>query len=298
MKYLTAILFFLLAAVIPAKTQELIAKVDINTQKLQGQEADLFPTLQELLTTYINENKWTDATFSPAEKINCNFSIIINEALSSSSFKGEIQIQATRPVYNSAYTTNSFNHRDVSLEFEYQPGMNLEWNETSVSNNLLAVVTFYIYVILGIDFDSFAPMGGSLYFQQAMNIVNMSQSLGATGWGSFQDPLNRHAIATAFTDERMKTYRQMWYDYHRKGLDEMVANPDRGRMTIITALKQLDGIKSSQSGTCLLALFSAAKLDEVASIYSKANSTEKQEGYKFLSNLFPAETTRLESMKR
>ena len=299
MRYLGLLFIFLLAGIHFVNAQELDAKVTVNADRLQGEEKNLFPGLQELLTNYINETKWTDATFSVSERIACNFSIIVTESLGSNSFKGEIQVQSSRPVYNSAYTTTTFNHRDANFEFEFSNGQSLYWNEGSVENNLVAVVTFYIYIILGVDFDSFAAMGGSSYFQQAMNIVNMAQMLsGATGWGAFQDPLNRHAIATAFTEERMKVFRQLWYDYHRKGLDEMAANPDRGRMNIITAVKLLEAVKSAQPSTYLLTFFSNSKLDEVVSVYSKANAQEKQDGYKFLSNLFPAETTKLEPMKK
>jgi len=298
MKYLVLLFLSLLAAGFSVAAQELDARVTVNADRLQGEEKDMFPNLQELLVNYINENKWTDATFSISEKITCNFSIIVTESLGSNNFKGEIQVQASRPVYNSAYTTTTFNHRDTNFEFEFSTGQSLYWNEGTVENNIVAVVTFYIYIVLGVDFDSFSPMGGASYFQQAMNIVNMAQSLSATGWGAFQDPTNRHAIATAYTDERMKVFRQLWYDYHRKGLDEMAANADRGRMNIITAVKLLEAVRSAQPSTCLLALFSTSKLDEVVSVYSKANTQEKQEGLKFLSNIFPAETTKLEPLKK
>jgi len=298
MKYLSLFFLSLFAAGFSVAAQELDARVTVNADRLQGEERDLFPNLQELLVNYINESKWTDATFSMSEKIPCNFSIIVTESLGSNNFKGEIQVQASRPVYNSAYTTTLFNHRDTSFEFEFSTGQSLYWSEGTIENNIVAVVTFYIYIVLGIDFDSFSPMGGAPYFQQAMNIVNMAQSLGATGWGAFQDPANRHAIATAYTDERMKVFRQLWYDYHRKGLDEMAANPDRGRMNIITAVKLLEAVRSAQPNTCLLTLFATSKLDEVVSVYSKANTQEKQEGLKFLSNIFPAEATRLEPLKK
>ena len=296
--FIVLLFLSLFAAGFSAAAQELDARVTVNADRLQGEEKELFPNLQELLVNYINENKWTDANFAISEKISCNFSIIVTESLGSSNFKGEIQIQASRPVYNSAYTTTTFNHRDTNFEFEFSTGQSLYWNEGTVENNIVAVVTFYIYIVLGIDFDSFSPMGGAPYFQQAMNIVNMAQSLSATGWGAFQDPTNRHAIATAYTDERMKVFRQLWYDYHRKGLDEMAANTDRGRMNIITAVKLLEAVRSAQPSTCLLTLFGTSKLDEVVSVYSKANTQEKQEGYKFLSNIFPAETTRLEPLKK
>lgn len=292
-------LFICLLLTFSAKTQELNARVTINSDKVQGTNKQVFTTLQTALTEFINNRKWTDATFAVNERIDCSFTLIINEMPTESSFKGELQIQARRPVYNSSYSTTLFNFRDTQLDFDYTEFEPLEYTQNTLQNNLTASVVFYIYVILGLDFDSFAQTGGSPFIQQAMQVVTLAQSeMAWTGWKAFDSNRNRHALATALTDNTSAVFREMWYTYHRKGLDEMAANPDRGRTTIIETLPALKEIQTARPGSVLMQLFSDSKLDEVVSVYSKANQTEKQEGYKLLSTIFPTQTTRLEPLKK
>jgi hypothetical protein len=292
-------LFICLLLTFSAKSQELNARVTINSDKVQGTNKQVFTTLQTALTEFINNRKWTDATFAVNERIDCSFTLIINEMPTESSFKGELQIQARRPVYNSSYSTTLFNFRDTQLDFDYTEFEPLEYTQNTLQNNLTASVVFYIYVILGLDFDSFAQTGGSPFIQQAMQVVTLAQSeMAWTGWKAFDSNRNRHALATALTDNTSAVFREMWYTYHRKGLDEMAANPDRGRTTLIETLPALKEIQTARPGSVLMQLFSDSKLDEVVSVYSKANQTEKQEGYKLLSTIFPTQTTRLEPLKK
>ena len=292
-------LFICLLLTFSAKSQELNARVTINSDKVQGTNKQVFTTLQTALTEFINNRKWTDATFAVNERIDCSFTLIINEMPTESSFKGELQIQARRPVYNSSYSTTLFNFRDMQLDFDYTEFEPLEYTQNTLQNNLTASVVFYIYVILGLDFDSFAQTGGSPFIQQAMQVVTLAQSeMAWTGWKAFDSNRNRHALATALTDNTSAVSREMWYTYHRKGLDEMAANPDRGRTTLIETLPALKEIQTARPGSVLMQLFSDSKLDEVVSVYSKANQTEKQEGYKLLSTIFPTQTTRLEPLKK
>ena len=259
----------------------------------------MFKTLQDALNDFVNNKKWTDATFAINERIDCSMTLIINEMVSDNSFKGEIQVQARRPVYNSSYTTTLLNYRDTELSFDYTEFEPLEYTENTLSSNLIATVVFYIYTILGLDFDSFSPKGGTAFLGQAMQIVSLAQAQPAwTGWKAFENDRNRHALATALTDNTSELFRDMWYNYHRKGLDEMAANPDRGRTTIIGLLPVLEQVKSARPTSPLLQMFADSKLDEVVLIYSKATAPEKQEGYKMLSNLYPALTTRMESLKK
>ena len=281
------------------EAQELNARVTINSDQVQTTNKQVFTTLQTALTEFINNKKWTDATFAVNERIDCSMTLIISEVVSDNSFKGEIQIQARRPVYNSSYTTTLLNFRDTELSFDYTEFEPLEYTENTLSNNLIATVVFYIYTILGLDFDSFAPKGGSAFLQQAQQIVSLAQAQTSwTGWKAFENDRNRHALSTALTDNTSDLFREMWYNDHRKGLDEMAANADRGRTTIIELLPTLEQIKSSRPTSPILQMFSDAKLDEVVLIYSKATSQEKQDGYKLLSNLYPALTSRMESLKK
>ena len=287
------------AAPFIGKAQELNARITINSDKVQSTNKQVFKTLQDALNDFVNNKKWTDATFAMNERIDCSMTLIINEMVSDNSFKGEIQVQARRPVYNSSYTTTLLNYRDTELSFDYTEFEPLEYTENTLNSNLIATVVFYIYTILGLDFDSFSPKGGTAFFEQAMQIVSLAQAQPTwTGWKAFENDRNRHALATALTDNTSELFRDMWFNYHRKGLDEMAANPDRGRTTIIGLLPVLEQVKSARPTSPLLQMFADSKLDEVVLIYSKATTQEKQEGYKMLSNLYHALTTRMESLKK
>ena len=280
-----------------SQVSELNAKLSINSSKIQGTNKEVFNTLQRALNEFINNKKWTNAKFSPNERIDCAFTMIVN-TLEDNRFSCELQVQARRPVYNSSYTTTIFNFRDTQLDFQYTEMEPLEYSETTLQSNLTATIVFYIYVILGIDFDGFSPKGGSVFFQQAQQILTLAQSEPSwNGWKAFENDRNRHALITALTENQSEGYRQFWYDYHRKGLDEMAANADRGRTNILEALPALTALKSARPNSILLQVFSDTKLDELVAIYSKATTQEKQTGYKTLSNLYPGQTNRLEPLR-
>ena len=280
-----------------SQVSELNAKLSINSSKIQGTNKEVFNTLQRALNEFINNKKWTNAKFSPNERIDCAFTMIVN-TLEDNRFSCELQVQARRPVYNSSYTTTIFNFRDTQLDFQYTEMEPLEYSETTLQSNLTATIVFYIYVILGIDFDGFSPKGGSVFFQQAQQILTLAQSESSwNGWKAFENDRNRHALITALTENQSEGYRQFWYDYHRKGLDEMAANADRGRTNILDALPALTADKIARPTSILLQVFSDTKLDELVAIYSKATTQEKQTGYKTLSNLYPGQTNRLESLR-
>lgn len=281
------------------KAQEVNARITINSEKIQATNKQVFTTLQKALTEFVNNRKWTDATFAVNERIDCSITLIINEMPSDNSFKAEIQVQARRPVYNSSYTTTLLNFRDTQLDFDYTEFEPVEYTENSLSSNLTATIVYYIYTVLGLDFDSFSPKGGASFLAQAQQVVSLAQAQPSwNGWKAFENDRNRHALSTALTDNTSDLFHEMWYNYHRKGLDEMAANPDRGRTTIISLLPTLNQIKSARPTSVLLQMFADTKLDEIVSIYSKATTQEKQEGYKELSNLYPALTTRLEPLKK
>jgi len=290
------LLFFCFCGI--ANAQEINASITINSDRIQGTDKQIYTTLQGALTEFVNNRRWTDAVFAVNERIDCTMTIIINER-TDDNFKAEIQIQARRPVYNSSYTTTLLNFRDTQVDFTYVEFEQLEYSETTLQNNLTATIVFYIYTILGLDFDGFSPKGGTPFFQQAMQIVNLAQSQpGWTGWQPFESNRNRHAVVTALTETASDGFRDMWYTYHRRGLDEMAANSDRGRTNIINAIPAISEYRSARPSSVLLLMFSDAKLDEIVAIYSKATAQEKQEGLTLLSNLYPTETTRLEPLKQ
>jgi hypothetical protein len=295
LSFLLTVLFCMGGGVV--RSQELNATLTINSDKVQGTNKQVFNTLQNALSEFINTRKWTTATFSPNERIDCNFTIIIN-SVENNQFSSEIQLQARRPVYNSTYTTTIFNFRDTEFNFEYTEFEPLEYNENTLNSNLTAVIIYYIYVVLGFDFDSFSPNGGRSFFQQAQQIVTLAQSEPSwNGWTAFSNRKNRHALATALTENQGDCFHTMWYNYHRKGLDEMAANVDRGRTNLISSLSALKELKDLRPASVLLQIFSDSKLDEAVAVYSKATMQEKQEAYKLFSDLFPVASARYESLK-
>ena len=276
--------------------QELRCNVEVNTQQIEGTNKSVFETLQEALNTYMNETKFTNATFSPNEKIECRLFLTVAE-YNDDRIKGDLQIQLSRPVYNSSYTTTLFNFRDSKVEFDYREGDPLVFNENSEENNLTAIFDFYAYLLLALDFDSFSPDGGQPYYDKAASIVQQMQSSGEVGWRTFEDTKNRSAILNSFTDANTSGMRSLLYNYHRKGLDEMVTSPDKGRAVITESLDELKTVYSNAPMSVALSIFRDSKLDELVNVYSKAPQTERQSVYDLLQPIYPTESNRLEKIR-
>lgn len=288
----------LLLVALVAGAQEVNCKIQINSDQIQGTNKQVFSTLQDALSELINNRKWSEAKFAINERVECTIIITIKEVPEPDRYKGDIQIQSKRPVYNTNYTTTLINFKDNNFEFQYRENEPLTINSQAIENNLTAVIAYYIYMILGIDADSFAPSGGAPFFEQAEQIVNMAQSTMEVGWKAFEDTRNRHGLVTAFTDPRTAVFRQLWYDYHRQGLDAMALSPDKGRGKITSAVHMLNEVHSASPTSVLLPLFSDAKLDELINIYSKSSMTEKEDIYNVLNRLYPTEGTRLQEFKK
>ena len=230
------------------------------------------------------------------EKIECKLFFTIS-SFDGTTMSGDLQVQSTRPVYNSTYTTTLINFKDTSIEFTYTENEPLIFSETTMESNLTAILNFYGYMILAIDSDSFAPNGGDFYYEKAANIVNMGQSSGEKGWKAFEDNKNRSAVLSAFTDKSTSGIRTLLYNYHRKGLDEMVLSPDKGKMVITQSLDLLKQIYDVNPMSVALSMFKDAKLDELVNVYSKSNTTERQNVYELLYQLYPTESQRLNKIK-
>lgn len=287
----------LLSLTINMKAQELDARVTVNSDRIQSTNKAVFETLEKTLYDLINGTKWSSTTLSNTEKIECSFNISIVEQ-NDIAFKAELFVQSRRPVFNSSYITTMLNFRDTNFEFEYRENEVIQVQENMVSSNLEAVIRFYANLILALDFDSFSPLGGSIFYRNAQSIASMAQSSAWSGWSSFDDNRYRGSIINAFLDESLKDYRQLWYTYHRKGLDEMAANADRGRITILNSLPTLKEIRQVRSSEIILQMFADSKLDEIVSIAEKATKEEKKETYDLLRNVFPGASKQLEPLKK
>ncbi|MDR2955931.1 MAG: DUF4835 family protein [Prevotella sp.] len=287
-----------LSAFISLHAQELNAKLTLNSQKVQSANKELISDLERSINQLLNEQKWTDQTFSRSEKIDCAIAITINEIMTDNTFTAEIQVSSRRPVYNSTYITSLLNYRDTQFEFSYMQGQSLIYSDMNTLDNLVAIIAYYAYIIIGFDFDSFSQNGGRPYFEKAMNIANMAQSLNTRGWEPFSGKnSSRYDLAMALTEQSSNDFHLMWYTYHRLGLDEMSANASRGRIRIMESIKEIQKLHSSRPNSPLLSLIAEAKVEEIVKICSEATTEEKQEMRKLLSQLFPTKGGYINNLK-
>jgi hypothetical protein len=291
----------LIASAMTTQAQELQAKVTINRNQIQGTDASVFESLEETLTQFINDKQWTNLQFQPNERIVCNFNLTVTKYDASTNvFTTTALIQANRPVWNSAYTTTLYNNRDADFTFEFSQFDQLEFNEEIIDNQLVALIAYYAYLIIGLDLDSFSPMGGEDILQRCMNLVNNAQNLNFPGWKSFDNDRNRFAIINDYLDGGMQPFRQLQYDYYRKGLDEMSTNAERGRTNITTAL--LENLKKCHENkplSMLPQIWTDYKKDELANIYKgKGTPNEKEAVYDLLFSINASQNNTWEKIKQ
>ena len=280
-----------------ALAQELNCTVEFNTDQLSTNK-NVFVTLQEAVTEYMNTTVFTPAQFAVNERIECRMFFTIKEYTDGIA-SGELQVQSSRPGYNSSYTTTLINFKDTKIDFAYQEGEPLTFTVNTWENQLTGILNFYAYLFLAVDFDSFAPMGGEPYWERLKAIVQMAQSAGEVGWKAFEDTKNRSAVVSAFTEGKPgEAIRTLLYDYHRTGLDQMVVSVDKGRTAVTNTLSNLTSIYQVQPMSVALSMFKDAKLDELVNIYSKAPQQERTNVYNLLQPIYPAEGTRLEQIKK
>ena len=295
------VLLFLLLSALNASAQELQAKVTINHQQIQNTDASVFENLKETLERFINEKQWTDLQFQENERIQCTFNITVSKYdASGNHFVCSALIQANRPVYNSAYTTTLYSNRDKNFDFDFVQFDQLNFNEEVIDNQLVALTAYYAFLIIGLDLDSFAPMGGTDVLQRCMNLTNNAQNLDFIGWKSFEDSRNRFAVINDYLDEAMKPFRQLQYDYYRLGLDEMAQNVERGRTNVTTALEtHLKKAHDDKPLSLLPQIWTDYKKDELANIYKgKGTQKEKESVYDILFGINASQNNTWENIKK
>lgn len=300
MKRLIIILLSILA-VLQVEAQELQAKVTINHNQIQGTDASVFDNLQQTLEQFINDRQWTNLQFQKNERIVCNFNITVTKYDKAANvFSCNALIQANRPVYNSAYTTTLYNNKDDNFTFEFAEFDQLEFNDEMIDNQLTALIAYYAYLIIGLDLDSFSPMGGEDVLQRCMNLVNNAQSLNFPGWKSFEDSRNRFAIINDYLDGAMAPFRQFQYDYYRTGLDEMANNVERGRTNITTTIENnLKKCHEDRPLSLLPQIWTDYKRDEIANIYKgKGTQKEKESVYEILFSINASQNNAWEKIKQ
>lgn len=280
--------------------QELQAKITINHAQVSGTEKGVFDNLQQTLQQFVNNRQWTHLQFQKNERIICNFNITVTKYdRDQNLFTCKALIQANRPVFNSAYTSTLYNNVDDNFTFRFAEYDQLEFNEQQIDNQLTALFAYYAYLIIGIDLDSFAPKGGEDILQHCMNLTNNAQNLDYPGWKAFSDDRNRYAIISDYLDGALEPFRQLQYDYYRKGLDEMANNAERGRTEITAALETgLKKAKENRPLSLLPQIWTDFKKDELANIYrGKGTQKEKESIYELLFSINPSQNKYWDQVK-
>lgn len=265
--------------------QELNARITINHSQIQGTDNAVFDELQQTLTQFVNDRQWTALQFQKNERIPCSFNITVTKYdKSTNMFTCKAVIQATRTAYNSSYNTTIYSNQDNDFNFEYAQFDQLNFNEEAVDNQLTALMAYYAFLMIGINLDTFAPMGGEDVLQRCMNLAKNCQNLNFPGWKAFDNDRNRFAIINDYLDGAMKPFRQLQYDYYRNGLDEMATNADRGRTNISTAIEEnLKKCHEDRPMSLLPQIWTDYKRDELANIYKgKGTQKEKEQVYEIL----------------
>lgn len=287
--------------VLAVKAQELNAKITINHNQISGTDASVFDNLQQTLTQFVNDRQWTSLQFAKKERITCNFNITVTKYdQSSGMFTCKAIIQANRPVYNASYNSTLYNNTDNDFNFVFRQFDQLEFNEETIDNQLTALFAYYAYLIIGINLDSFSPLGGSDVLERCMNLVNNAQNLDFTGWKSFDNDRCRFAIINDYLNGGMQPFRQLQYDYYRKGLDEMAANADRGRAEITAAIENdLKKCHEDRPQSVLPQIWTDYKRDELANIYKgKGTPKEKETVYDILFSINASQNNAWEKIKQ
>jgi hypothetical protein len=277
----------------PMHAQEVFARFTVNSSKVSTQiDKKIFQTLQNGITNFINNRKWTNDVFQPAERIQCSFVLNIEQDLGSNVFKGRLTVQAARPAFNTAYDSPLLNFQDDNVVFKYIEFQPIEFNENRVQGNdplvgnLTAILAYYINLILGIDYDSFSIRGGEPYFLRLWNIVNNApDSRDISGWKSFDGLRNRYWLAENFNNNRFALMHDALYAYYRTGLDVFYENEEAGRTGILNALSFLQAIQSENPSAMILPFFFQGKGNELVKIFSKANGEQKTRARELLTKL-------------
>lgn len=273
--------------------QELQARISINSGPVSSQiDKKVFQTLQTALTNFLNNRKWTTETFQQNEKISCNFLINIRESLADNTFKATLMVQAARPIFNASYQSPLINYQDESFSFKYVEFQPIEFNENRVTgsdplvSNLTATLAYYVYMILGLDFDSFSLRGGDPYFQKAQQIVNNApEGRNIEGWRAFDGLRNRYWLMENLTNNRYTLIHDAIYSYYRLGLDLMYENEDEGRNAVMNTISIINTLNADIPNTMIVQFFFQGKANEIVKLFKKADPDSKNRAREMLSKI-------------
>ncbi|MFO8128557.1 MAG: DUF4835 family protein [Bacteroidales bacterium] len=277
-------------------SQELNCKVRVNYQQVEGTDTKVFETLESAIYEFINNRKWTNYNFGIEERLDCTIMLTISERMSSDEFKGSINIALKRPVYNSAYNSTTLNYIDRDFQFNYIEFQPLEFQDNVFSSNLTSVLAYWVYVFLGIDFDTFTLYGGDHFYEKAESIINAAQNESFPGWKPFESQKNRYWLVENLLNPTYQPIRKFLYEYHRKGLDLMYDDASKGRANILKSLKYLEVVENQRPGLYLLQLVLDAKSDEFVNVFSEGSPQEKTKAVNLLKEIDPSSSDEYEGI--
>lgn len=290
----------MLSAVNMASSQELYCNVQVSAQKIQGSNREVFQNMQRDIYEFMNNMVWTDNVFSFSERIECNLLINLDEQLSADEFRGTIQVQLSRPVYNTTYKSTVLNFVDNNFQFRYVEFQTLEFNPNSHTSNLVSVLAYYAYLFIGMDFDTFSPEGGTPYFQVAEKIVTNAQNAPEPGWKPYDGSRNRNRywLIKNILDNEYSGVRQFVYMYHLRGLDRMESDITRARTDIYESLRQLQEVYRRRPDPFMyyMTIILEAKADEIVNIFSEAFPEEKNRVVQILTEIDPANESKYQKI--
>ncbi|MBP6624221.1 MAG: DUF4835 family protein [Chitinophagaceae bacterium] len=288
------LIFLLLGCHATAQSQELFCKANVIADQIQGVDGKVFKTLEQGVADFMNKRKWGNDAFDTKEKIECVINIVISKSIEGTEggFIGRISVQANRPVYNTNYNSPLINFTDKDLAFKYIQFQNLEFSDTRIAgndpleSNLTAVLAYYAYMILGLDYDSFSPKGGTEFFNKALNIANNApEHKTIVGWKGSESQRNRFWFIDQILNARFIGFRDVFYKYHRLGLDVLSTNPEEARLSINGLFPVLQQINADNPSTMLMQVFFNTKSDEIQGFMSNASMADKQKLIPILSSL-------------
>jgi hypothetical protein len=287
----------LLCSLFALQAQELEVIVRTNTQKLQQADPQIFETLAGAIEEFMNNQKWTDDVFEPEERIKANILITVQEEISQVAFKADIAVQASRPVYNSNYETPLLNYIDKGVAFTYEPFQPIQFSENRFNDNLSSCLAFYAYIILGLDYDSFAAFGGEPFFQTAQEIVNTVPDGAPPGWRAIAGDPSRFFLIENLLSPRVRPFRQAWYEYHRQGLDVAANDVSTCRAIIAASMEQFRDVDQAYPNSMIIQTFSDTKADEIMEIFKRGTAQEKNKVVQTMTRLDASNTTKFRALK-
>lgn len=295
-KVLSAFLF--LGLFVPASAQELNCTVNVITAQVEGSEKKVFETFQTAVAEFMNNTTWTTDKFTNQERIECSLQITVSERVSSTDFKASIQVIVRRPVYRTSYYSPLLSFNDENFSFRYIEFQPIEFNETGTIPNLPAVLAYYAYIILGIDYDTFSPQGGTPYFQKAQSIVARMQNAPEKGWRSFENTRNRYWLAESFSNSIYRPLRDFLYTYHRQGLDIMTEKKEDAVNNIATSIESLKKVHQEVPASFLMQTIFYAKSDEIVNIFKDAFPEVKTRMISTLSEIDPSNLSKYQTINQ